>query len=359
MNKYLTILYSTTLLVACSTTEDPILPSPNPGDGLVAIDFAPNLSDQETTTRATNHPLEQDFVVSGYKILKEEPKQLVFDKVTVSYNPDSTNNPYDYVNPDPDNLQPVRYWDKHATEYRFWAYSDTSTTHIDQTCKDDVVTLSVGDNSTPISQVEHFYYSGNVKVIPENYGETVKLTFKKLYTIVEIKFFTSINIMLDVPFEDIYLSDIVFAPAPPSKEKISVEGQIKIDYSLTGDPNVNITWPDEGTLTTLNFKNVTLKESDCGKDNAQTAEPKTETGTDPFVYTIYPTISDTTPFVLTLKVNGQDKEATVPYEFIGWKANHKYVYLFKVDEGLEPVLFDVKVEPWVKGGQQDLEFKNW
>lgn len=322
----------------------------------MAIGFAPNLSNQETTTRAANQPLEQDFVVSGYKMMEEEPRQLVFDNVTVFYNPDATNNPYDYVNSDPDNSQPVRYWDKHATEYRFWAYSTTPTsTTVNQTYDENVVTLSVGDDSTPISQVEDFYYSKNVKVAPENFGKTVKLIFKKLYTIVEIKFFTD-PVLSNVSFEDINLSDISFTPK--SEEKISVKGQVIIDYTLVDEPNESVTWT-KGTLTTLNFKNVTLKESNCGKDNAQTAEPETETGTDSFVYIIYPTISDTTPFVLTLKVNGQDKGVEVPAAAIGWKANYKYTYLFKVDNGLAPIFYDVKVEPWVYGGHQDLEFKNW
>ncbi len=357
MRKFLTILYSTTLLVACSTTEDPIIPSPESGDGLVAIDFASNLSDQETATRADNYPLEQDFVVSGYKILEEEPRQLVFDNVTVSYNPDATNNPYDYVSTDPDNPQPVRYWDKHATEYRFWAYSTTPTsTTVNQTYDENVVTLSVGDASTPISQVEGFYYSENVKVEPENFGETVKLIFKKLYTIVEIKFFTD-PVLSNLTFEEISLSDISFAPN--SGEKISVKGQIKIEYPLVDEPKESVTWP-EGTLPAMLFSDFSLTESNCGKDNAQTAyHTDSETGTALSVYTLYPTISEYTPFVLSLKVNGVDKQAEVPADAIGWKANHKYVYRFKVDNGLAPVFYDVKVEPWVYGGHQDLEFKNW
>lgn len=358
MNKYLTILYSTALLVACSTTEDPILPSPTPGDGLVAIDFAPNLSDQETTTRATNHPLEQDFVVSGYKILKEEPKQLVFDKVTVSYNPGSTNNPYNYINPDPENPQYYRYWDSNASEYRFWAYS---TSGIVPTYSEtsDVVTMSVGDDSTPIKELEALYYSEIKQSIPDDYinkDKKVTLVFKQLFTIVEIRFFTNI-LLSDVPFENIYLSDIIFAPKS-KEEKISVKGQIEIDYPLVGEPNETITWP-EGTLSEMEFDDVTLTETNSGKENAQTAIPKTETGTNLSVYTIYPTISETTSFLLSLKVNEENKEAEVLAKDISWKANFKYVYLFKVNEDLEPVLFDVKVEPWGWGGQQDLEFKNW
>lgn len=336
MHKYLTILYSTTLLVACSTSEDPIIPSPNPGDGLVEIAFASSDAGQESTTRAEakTHPLAQDFVVFGYKTMSDQTRQTVFENDIVSYDEDNKN--YSY--------EPPRYWDKNAEEYRFFGYSSTK---VAPTVTDDgMMTIDA-----PISQVEDFYYSGNVKVVPDNYGETVKLTFKKLYTIVEVKFFTDISLS-DGSVGDVNLSDIIFTPK--SGEKISVEGSVKIDYTLTGDPNETITWP-EGTLSELNFQDVMLTESICGKDNALTAIPETETGTDLSVYTIYPTFKGT--LALSLKVNGEEKGAEVPN--VGWEANHKYVYLFKVDGGLDPILFDVKVEPWIKGGQQDLEFKNW
>ena len=64
-------------------------------------------------------------------------------------------------------------------------------------------------------------------------------------------------------------------------------------------------------------------------------------------------------FKVTAAVQGV-KTAYVPAEFMQWKANCRYTYVFKVSGSSVPlVLIDVVVEEWQYGGYVEDEQNEW
>ena len=52
-------------------------------------------------------------------------------------------------------------------------------------------------------------------------------------------------------------------------------------------------------------------------------------------------------FTLTAKIDGQEDTATVPAEYMQWKAGYQYTYVFKVIEAGANLIFDgIEVEKW-------------
>ena len=107
-------------------TPSPLPSNPEEGE---RISFASSWQEEEQTTRAL--PLQQDFVVFGYKNVGTA--QLVFDGYGVHYSANSANttedNTHGYGYVGGTSLkgvtQTIKYWDYSASEYHFWAYTDT------------------------------------------------------------------------------------------------------------------------------------------------------------------------------------------------------------------------------------------
>lgn len=313
----------------------------------------------EVATRASYTPLGQDFVVFGFKNVGGAT-QTVFDGYNVRYKEEGMAGitPYSYVGETSikNAKQEPKYWDYSAEDYRFLAFSGKNGSSIPvsvATSSSSTATMTVGDDETTIGDMEQSYIAELNRVTKTDYRNVVTLSFKRLCARIELRFLTTIPLAND---EDaINITDITFAPS--NGDKIAIKGKISVDYPLTGDPKETITWP-EGTLQYMSFNNVELHNTNTSSNSAAIAKPSEATGSDVDVYTVYP-FNGSTSFTLQLRQDGEYKTAAVPAVYTNWKPNYKYVYLFKVGEGLEPILYDVKVEPWIQGGHQDLEFKNW
>ncbi len=347
-----TFLYiSLCILCACSGTDDDIVPDGHGQEEPISFSVATQ-SEGEVFTRATTEPLSQDFVVFGFKNVGGVT-QTVFDGYNVKYEgKDMTGiTPYSYVGGTSTKgvTQEPKYWDYSATDYRFWAFVKNKDIPVNVI---DASHLSVGTETTEISDIERFYIAELKTVTNTDYRNVVTLPFGHLCAKIELRFFTSIPLGAE---SVITLTDIGIQPS--SGDKFATKGKIDIEYPLAGDPKETITWP-EGTYDYMAFDDVEIHNTNNASNKAVRATPSEVTGTDLTVYTFYP-LNRSTSLLLYLKQNGKDKTALVPDVYTNWKPNCKYIYLFKIGESLDPVLYDVKVEPWTKGGEQSLEFKNW
>ena len=54
-------------------------------------------------------------------------------------------------------------------------------------------------------------------------------------------------------------------------------------------------------------------------------------------------------FVITAEINGKKATATVPAEFMQWKAGYQYTYIFNITEAGTNIAFtNMQVEKWVE-----------
>lgn len=68
-------------------------------------------------------------------------------------------------------------------------------------------------------------------------------------------------------------------------------------------------------------------------------------------------------FIMTANVDADidatPRTAVVPANFMQWKPNFFYTYIFKITGGGNIEFYDVQIEPWHYGGSQKEEWKNW
>ncbi len=354
----------------------PVPSEPKEGD---MISFASSWQEEEQITRATL-PLQQDFTVFGYKSEATTPL-LVFDGYAVHYTANSTNTSednthgYGYVGGTSLNgiSQTIKYWDYSADEYHFWACTDPysftagSSGIIDGTCLRIPVILTTEE---PVDRplYSELYCRKTVS------SDVVQLRFKHAYSRVRVLFYSGEPIPAG---SSIKVTDITFGPKQnaesPLANKIYLDGTLRVGYAKQcsspdkEDVTLQIsssanTWPD------LSFNNVTLdKTHGTSSDNAVAAltpdgqyyyyplpmAEKVEYGTD-LVDLKNPA------FVLSANVDGYSKSTTVPANFMQWKLNTNYTYIFKIIDGGNAIEFvDAFIDPWSYGGSQEEVWKNW
>ena len=68
-------------------------------------------------------------------------------------------------------------------------------------------------------------------------------------------------------------------------------------------------------------------------------------------------------FIMTATVDADidatPRTAVVPANFMQWKPNFFYTYIFKITGGGNIEFYDVQIEPWHYGGSQKEEWRNW
>lgn len=368
--------------------KEPLPDAPQP-EGQLPIAFASVTADQESVTRAKATTLGKDFIVFGNKYAGGS-KQTVFDGYTVRYlagsahtSQDNTHSYY-YVFDD----QTLKYWDFAASEYHFWgvwrATSDRATFAGDELTIHDVP-LRVGEPAPE----DDVLFSSLVVRYPVS-TDVVLFRFKRPYAQLRIQFYTS------EPLKDadvINLTGITFAPDPeatgPQVRVVYGKGDVIVTYpgsidGCAGNGNetvkvAHLSSPQDA----LPFKGIQLTASaGTSSNNAVTAPiddsdgfqlgdmpgsplkaPATRAGEQPGrKYYYYPLpMGELNPaFILKVSVDDEVKTAVVPAAYMHWKPNHCYTYIFKITEaGKKMDFYDVKIDPWLYGGSQKEEWKNW
>lgn len=333
------------VLISCSDKEDL-----NTANEHHPIAFSSVEAEQETMTRAGS-TLGRDFVVYGYKNVNSN-EQTVFDGYAVKYEEGSANtsedntHDYSYV----DGNQTLKYWDFSATEYRFWGYTGDKSNFSDN---GKVLTIPISGLLSANEPTPASYYSSLYIRQPVT-SEVVKLEFKRPYSKIRVLFYT--NDPLDAN-DEIPLTNITFKPE--EEKKIYKSGTVKVTYSLDkATETVKAIPTAEDAQERLAYQDVTLTPSEgYASDHAATA--KTAFCTD-FYYTL-PMDDQNPAFIMTVHVNNDtEKTAVVPANFMQWKPNFIYTYIFKITEaGKKIEFYDVQIDPWKYGGSQEEEWRNW
>ena len=302
-------------------------------------------------TRAAT-PLARDFMVYGYKKVGDQ-EQVVFDGYDVRYQAGSANTSEDnthgyyYVHGN----QTIKYWDFSASEYNFWGA--TKALIEGKGSFDGTVLTISGLEQSVIEPAENddqlfsaLYHRSPVST------DVVQLQFKRPYAEVRVLFYTNVT-LTDQPFDNIKITDITFGPESPNE--IITGGSLQVTYPNSGVEPETYSTTTTASAVSLSFENVTLDHTHgTASNNAVTAVP---TGGTEY-YFVVPNNNDA-PFTLSAKIDNEDKTAVVPANFMNWRPNFVYTYIFKISGGKYMEFYDVQIDPWKYGGSQENEWKNW
>lgn len=379
--RILTIPFLALCLFSCagSGQEEPDVPTKPEEPKGVSISFGGNSGTWQDapTTRANKETgletISKTFKVWGYKTTGGnytsgfDQSQNVMNGYTVNWTQQTANTTssntadWEYVGIA---NQTIKYWDYSATSYRFFAYSIptaagniTAPTFSEPSITEGSTTTQASfsipfnydKDATNVSTpyISDLWMSDNQNFENRKYGACVKLTFAPIITKVRFKF--NYQAESQVSITNISFRNVNNAPSPTS-------GNIIINYPITGmDTQASYIWETTGTETEpINF---TIPYEEEGDLNHQTTTRKK--------WYFVPPLGDSkttqqSAYIITAVINGKKATATVPAEFMQWKAGYQYTYIFKITEAGTNIAFtNMQVEKWVEtpiknnGGTED------
>ena len=385
--RILTIPFVALCLFSCagSGQEEPDVPTQPEEPKGVSISFGGNSGTWQDapTTRANKETgletISKSFKVWGYKTIEGNKAdgfdhyQNVMDGYLVNWTQQTTTTTssntadWEYVGIHNDKLntnQTIKYWDYSATSYRFFAYSiptaagnitapffsgpstTEGSTYLHASFS---IPFNYDKDATNVSTpyISNLWLSDNQNFENRKYGACVKLTFAPIITKVRFKF--NYQAESQVSITNISFRNVNNAPSPTS-------GNIIINYPITGmDTQASYIWETTGTETEpINF---TIPYEEEGDLNHQTTTRKK--------WYFVPPLGDSkttqqSAYIITADINGKKATATVPAEFMQWKAGYQYTYIFKITEAGTNIAFtNMQVEKWVEtpiknnGGTED------
>lgn len=372
MKKYLIFAASALALASCSSDD---FLGDNPGNvqnATTAINFG---GEAGKITRATSNEgsaeemLDRQFKVYGVK----KTDDLTFHNVFVNYsvwydNTFTTSNTHkwEYVGK---YGQTIKYWDYSASEYNFVAgspinaftYNITTTSEgTANKIKSATVKGFAGhikpNTTTTALNTDPIYIADPVKVVKDNYKNTVDFSFKRQQSMVRVGFYETIPgyIVSNVRFyayngdgdleattgNNIILTSSTDGYFVGGKD---ISGTVTYDWTT---PSYSFKYKEDGNLEkSKNWyagKLGTLAETSTAQvDHLYgTDGDMSETG----YFTVLPTQAETASPILikcdytlsapntgeTIKVTGAT--AAIPAAFSKWEANTRYTYLFKISD---------------------------
>ena len=372
MKKYLIFAASALALASCSSDD---FLGENPGNvqnATTAINFggeAGKITRATSNEGSTEEMLDGQFKVYGVK----KTNDLTFHNVFVNYsvwydNTFTTSNTHkwEYVGK---YGQTIKYWDYSASEYNFVAGSPINafTYHITTTSdgtankiKSATVKGFAGhikpNTTTTALNTDPIYIADPVKVVKDNYKNTVDFSFKRQQSMVRVGFYETIPgyIVSNVRFyayngdgdleattgNNIILTSSTDGYFVGGKD---ISGTVTYDWTT---PSYSFKYKEDGNLEkSKNWyagKLGTLAETSTAQvDHLYgTDGDMSETG----YFTVLPTQAETASPILikcdytlsapesgeTIKVTGAT--AAIPAAFSKWEANTRYTYLFKISD---------------------------
>lgn len=379
MHKHIFIISALAIcLLSCSSPEQDDLLIPEPLKGSISFGGNSGTWQDAPTTRANEETgletISKSFKVWGYKTIGGnntggfDHYQNVMDGYLVNWtqqtaNPTSSNTAdWEYVGIA---NQTIKYWDYSATSYRFFAYSIPTTAAGNSTAPyfsgplttegstnlhaSFSIPFNYDKDATNVSTpyISDLWMSDNQNFENRKYGACVKLTFAPIITKVRFKF--NYQAESQVSITKISFRNVNDVPSPTS-------GNIIITYPITGmDTQASYIWETTGTETEL--INFTIPYEEEGDLNHQTTTRKK--------WYFVPPLGDSkttqqSAYIITADINGKKATATVPAEFMQWKAGYQYTYIFKITKAGTNIAFtNMQVEKWVEtpiknnGGTED------
>ena len=316
--------------------------------------------------------------------------QLVFQNYVVNYTDNSayttTSNTknWEYVGITPtygDNVKPkagetqtIKYWDYSATNYVFTAFSADNDELNNSDVKVEKITAKTTDNKnydkgytvtlTAAADPTKLYFSdrqvidqtgaGSDRTAPNKYGGNVTLTFRNATSQVRAAMYETIS-GYDVKINNFYYAD---AAAPAFTAMTTADTDNKFYANVP-----NVTTDKGATLTVTYYESGVRKNQPKISVSGTTANNRLALGTNIKTQTklgetsteatydqsdksytpVFPQETNTTPLKLkvdytlkntttgeTIKVTGATAE--VPGQYLAWKPNFKYTYIFKISD---------------------------
>ena len=375
---FLTLPLTALCLLSCSSSghDDPIVPEPD--DNRIGISFGGSSGtwqEAPTSRAAAENGLQSlytSFRTWGYKTTDDafNASQLVMDGYHMKYlgasSGSSTTNStgWEYVgikNSDLNAEQSIKYWDFAASSYRFFAYAPfdadvtLSSPEITGTTSAFSFPFAYDENATATSfpYVSKMWLSTN-NAAGELYGQQVRLTFAPMIAKVRFRF-TYPEGTETIQIKDIQFCDSRFK-GDLSAADTPLSGTLTVSYPLTGNPTD--TSPVTSWLTATG-------EGSTGPIVLTTPYEEQDAAihiiSDPKLYGkgyYVPPLADIPytqgAYTITALIDGNLSTATVPAEFMQWKAGYQYTYIFKITEAGAVITFaDMQVEQWLPGTEID------
>lgn len=367
--RILTIPFMALCLFSCagSGQEEPDVPTQPEEPKGVSISFGGNSGTWQDapTTRANKETgletISKTFKVWGYKTTGGnytygfDQSQNVMNGYTVNWTQQTANTTssntadWEYVGIA---NQTIKYWDYSATSYRFFAYSiptaaDNSSapsfkepTSIEGSTPNDAsfsIPFTYNKDATAVTTpyISDLGLSDNQNFENKKYGACVKLTFAPIITKVRFKF----NYQKDTK---ISITDIVFKNI--NDEPSPTKGNIIVRYPITGT-GTKASYKWETTETGTEPIKFTIPYEEDADLNHQATERKKW-------YYVPPLGDSNTPqgaYTMSATIDGKKSTATIPAEYMQWKAGYQYTYIFKITEAGTVISFsNLQVEKWTE-----------
>lgn len=380
------------------TTPEPTptpTPNPNPEPQLVGIAFggssgawqdAPTSRTRTEDGKAGLETLFPSFRIWGYKTTDANTHDLQtvmqgYNVLHTSASSGSTTTDtedWEYVglsNTDLNTMQTIKYWDYSATSYRFLGYtqkeinettikSETGNTEANNASTEPSQTFSIpytySDQATATTTpyLSELWFSKapsaneegttNEGESPSNYGKSVTITFAPVIAKVRFKFTYPDDI------KNINIQDISFCDATADTP---LNGTICAKYSLgetSANKNPELSWI---TSTAENSKGKLIFTTPYEEKDASIHITPDVSEYSKWYYCLpYASFASTDGttgafeqgnYTITARIEGNHSTATVPKEYMQWKAGYQYTYTFKITEaGTQIVFSDLQVEQW-------------
>ena len=372
----LLLCFSLFLCFSCSPSAQDAPVVPNPDAPTTSIAFSSNNSkwqDAQTTRGAGNglETLFTSFRVWGYKTVSDvsalSSSQIVMDGYKVLFTQGSAGNTasntadWEYVgieNPMLSIPQTIKYWDHSATSYRFFAYSPFryDVTVTTPTAADPNVSLSFPFEYSEAATATSSPYASRLWLATPSsngtsasspaYGLCVTLAFAPIIAKVRFRF-TYPNGTKSVTMRNIQFSDSRFLD-DASKADTPLRGTIHATYPLTGIPSsqqpVITMAPASADATGQILLTVPYEEP---SDAVHILYQKW--------YYVPPLANipyEQGAYTITVNISGKKVSATVPAQYMQWKAGYQYTYIFKLSDVGDNITFaDLQVEQWLPGAE--------
>ena len=356
------------------------------------------------------------FVVYGTKHISQEDKtadndKVVFNNFQVVYTPNtagtaaSNSSDWDYLGLQAYDATPtsqgIKYWDYNAAKgHTFYAFSSSDISFPKNTTDNKVQVTKVTEDGTSLynkgyavtlksgANLNNLYFSDRVEVAKDDYDKTVNFTFRNIGAKLRIGFYETIpgySVKIDRFFvDDDATAAVTTFPAMNNKKedgfyaslqnvKSGVEQTLNVTYYSSG---TEINRPKFGNPTADYDYTLKLGTADdiINKTLATTSSAPTwvaGAAVDNYYIPIYPFEGNTNPMLLKLDftmtatdgsndvIEVKGARAIVPAQYVQWKSNFAYTYIFKISdktngttgevdtngdptdpEGLKPITFD-------------------
>lgn len=380
--RILIIPFMALCLFSCagSGQEEPDVPTQPEEPKGASISFGGNSGTWQDapTTRANKETgletISKTFKVWGYKTTEGnytsgfDKSQNVMNGYIVNWTQPAAGGTgsWDYTgirNEELQTTQTIKFWDYSSTSYRYFAFSpanakvtttflsedgNTTTDAAAATQTSFSIPFEYKEDATAVTTpyISDLWLSDNRNFENRKYGACVKLTFAPIITKIRFKF----NYLKDTK---ISITDIVFKNI--NDEHSPIKGNIIVSYPITGTgTKASYKWVTTETETELiKFTIPYEEEADL---NHQATERKKW-------YYVPPLGDSNKPqgaYIISATIDGKKSTATIPAEYMQWKAGYQYTYIFKITVAGPNIAFtNMQVEKWVEtpiknnGGTED------